>query len=171
MKKYNHNQILTDNKSIEIGRKYAYFEEFPTVIACVEVIEDNSDDEFIKLKLKVAKGIHPTMQGKEGYEFDVSAKKGLYSYPGMWTIKNFNMINLASSMSPAKDLSNIMSVEHAKSVCKMGAGGGQCCRYLTMGSDGFECARLDESFAKEIDERADNGKMNAISKNCDGYGK
>lgn len=168
MKTYVHNQIQTDNKAIELGRNYAYFEEFPTVIACIVVLEDNSDDKFIKLKLKVIKGIHPTMQGKEDHIFDVSAKQGLYSYDGMWTIKNFNAINLASSMSPAK--TPIIDKDHLHNVCKIGTGGGQCCRYLTMGADGFECGRLSESMTKLLDERADSGQMNAISKNCNGYG-
>jgi hypothetical protein len=98
MKTYNHNQILTDNKQVEIGRDYSYFEEFPTAIACVKALEDNSDDEYIKFRIE--KGIHPSMIGKEGKEFEVSAKCGLYSYPGiysypgMWKIKNFNMILL-----------------------------------------------------------------------------
>jgi hypothetical protein len=168
MEKYEHNQIQTDNKQIEIGRNYSYFEEFPNAIACVEAIEDNSDKDFIKFKLKIVKGIHSTMIGKEGQTFDVSAKRGLYAYPGMWRIRNFNMPNIVSAMSPAK--TPVIEMEHWKSVCKPYTG--SCCRYLIMGSDGFECARLgDEEILRQIDERADAGKMNATGKNCEGYGK
>lgn len=170
MKTYNHNQILTDNKSIEIGRNYSYFEEFPNAIACVEAIEDNSDDEFIKLKLKIVKSLHPSMNGKEGEIFECSAKQGLYSYDGMWLIKNFNMINIFPSMSAPKDESLVMEMSRVKEVCKIGAGGGKCCRYLVMGSKGFECASLDPSMKLQIDQRADSGQMNAISINCDGFG-
>jgi hypothetical protein len=89
----------------------------------------------------------------------------------MWLIKNFNIINIAPAMSPPKDPALVIGIEHAKEICKVGAGGGKCCRYLTMGSGGFECARLDKEMEKLIDERADSGNMNAISRNCDGFGR
>lgn len=154
--------------SIEIGRDYAYFEEFPNAIACVKAVEDNSDDETIKFKFRIEKGIHPSMMGKEGSFFEASAARGLFSYTGMWKIKNFNMINIASAMSAPKG--DVIEMEHVKAVCKIGAGEGKCCRYLIMGSGGFECARHTELSAA-IDERADSGQMNAKGKNCEGYGK
>jgi hypothetical protein len=167
--KHQHNQILTDGGEIEIGRNYAYFEEFPNAIACVKALEDNSDDEFIRLKLEVIKPLHLSM--KEGHVFECSAKKGFYSYPGMWLIKHFNIANVLSAMSPPKDGQEKMDDEYVKNVCKPGAGNGKCCRYLTMGTAGFECANLDSEMKVMIDERADSGKMNAIGKNCEGYGK
>jgi hypothetical protein len=77
------------------------------------------------------------------------------------------MPNIASAMSPAKG--PVIETEYWKNVCKPYTG--SCCRYLVMGSDGFECARLSDDMIKTIDERADSGQMNAIGKNCEGYGK
>lgn len=54
-------------------------------------------------------------------------------------------------------------VDHVKNVCKIGRGA-DCCKYLTVGSNGFECAKLT-SLKLAIDRR-DN--MNAKSDNCEG---
>lgn len=169
---YLHNQICTDGGEIEIGRNYAYFEDFPNAIACVEMLEDNSDDESIKFKLKVIKALHPSM--KEGHVFECSAVRGFYAYDGMWKIKHFNIANILSALSPAKVIARDggttiepMPMEHVKTVCKIG--GPDCCRFLILGSTGFECASLDSVMKAQINERADAGKMNAIGKNCNGF--
>ena len=170
MKIYKHNQICTEGGEIEIGtRHYAYFEDYPNAIACVEVLEDNSDDETIKFKLKVVKALHPDM--KDGHTFNCSAVRGFYSYDGMWKLKNFNIANIKSAMSPPKPGQAEMDSEYVKNTCKPSAADGKCCRYLIMGSGGFECANLNPGMKTMIDERADSGKMNAIGKNCEGYGK
>jgi hypothetical protein len=54
--------------------------------------------------------------------------------------------------------------EYRASVCKLGRGH-ECCRYLTMGADGFKCAKRT-SLRFTIDARAST--MNAQGDNCDG---
>lgn len=47
----------------------------------------------------------------------------------------------------------------SKDEVRPGCGAGQgevCCRYLVMGSDGFECGRVRESFKRMLDERGDS---------------
>lgn len=53
--------------------------------------------------------------------------------------------------------------EYRETVCKMGQGE-ECCRYLTCGARGFECAK-HTSFAWQIDRKED---MRARGDNCDG---
>ena len=54
--------------------------------------------------------------------------------------------------------------EHVKNVCKVGKGA-ECCRYITMGADGWSCEKLT-SLAAVIDKRA--ATMNAKGDNCAG---
>ena len=51
--------------------------------------------------------------------------------------------------------------------CKMGKGN-ECCRYLVMGTEGFECAK-DSSLAPTLDSRVANGHFVSQGDNCDGY--
>ena len=44
------------------------------------------------------------------------------------------------------------SVEVAKDTCKLGSGE-ECCKYLLLGPDGFECAKTDEKMKLTIDLR------------------
>jgi hypothetical protein len=67
-------------------------------------------------------------------------------------------------------MSDKMEMDFIKSTCKIGQAE-NCCRYLVMGSGGFECGRLDDKLATTIDQRADGGQMVAVSKNCKGFGK
>jgi len=55
---------------------------------------------------------------------------------------------------------------HVHRVCLIGKGDA-CCRYLVMGSEGFECAK-GSSLRQILDTRADAGSMTAIGDNCDG---
>jgi hypothetical protein len=55
---------------------------------------------------------------------------------------------------------------HAKEVCKLGQGAA-CCRYLTMGPRGWSCEKHGD-LRYYIDDRANAGKMTAVSDNCDG---
>ncbi len=52
-----------------------------------------------------------------------------------------------------------------KEVCKIGQGK-DCCRYLTMGPNGFECAKLNLGLMLTIDARVES--MNAKGDNCEG---
>lgn len=54
-------------------------------------------------------------------------------------------------------------------VCKPGAGA-DCCAYLVVGSQGFECARLT-NMKFVIDLRLADGSMNAMGDNCEGIGE
>lgn len=53
---------------------------------------------------------------------------------------------------------------HVKDVCKIGQGK-DCCRYLMVGGNGFECGKLTV-FKPIIDARV--RKMSAKSDNCEG---
>jgi len=59
--------------------------------------------------------------------------------------------------------------EYVKDVCKMGKGI-ECCRYLMMGSKGWECAKLSDEAKVMIDNRVKAGKFNAQGDNCEGKG-
>lgn len=58
-----------------------------------------------------------------------------------------------------------MLTSHVKDVCKIGQGH-DCCRYLVMGTKGFECAKLQLSLRHTIDGRVH--KMSAQADNCEG---
>lgn len=54
--------------------------------------------------------------------------------------------------------------EHVKNVCKIGQGA-ECCKYLLLGSGGFECGKLT---AKETIDKLWNSTKNAQGDNCEG---
>jgi hypothetical protein len=56
--------------------------------------------------------------------------------------------------------------EVANTVCKMGQREA-CCRYLSMGKDGWSCLKHSE-LRSYIDMRADSKTMNARGDNCEG---
>lgn len=53
-----------------------------------------------------------------------------------------------------------------KDICKIGQGH-QCCRYLVMGTQGFECAKHSE-LAKLLDQRVETQTITARGDNCEG---
>ena len=55
--------------------------------------------------------------------------------------------------------------EKVKEICKPGTT--ECCRYLVVGGDGFECAK-HTSLKGILDTRAEVGQMRATGDNCDG---
>ena len=55
---------------------------------------------------------------------------------------------------------------HAHRVCRIGQGNA-CCRYLVVGSGGFECAKFS-SLRQTLDNRVAAGSITAIGDNCDG---
>ena len=59
-----------------------------------------------------------------------------------------------------------MDIGQAKDICKLGQAE-DCCRYLMVGGNGFECAKLT-SLKADIDEKVKAGKFNAQGDNCDG---
>ena len=56
--------------------------------------------------------------------------------------------------------------EHIKKVCKPGEI--DCCRYLIVSSNGFECAKGDSHFKALLDMRVANKTIRAVGDNCDG---
>lgn len=54
--------------------------------------------------------------------------------------------------------------DHVKNVCKIGQGN-TCCRYLVMGSKGFECAKFT-SLKKLLDDRVMTNTITAQGDNC-----
>jgi len=83
MKKYQHNQICTDNSSIEVGKEYDYTEDGAP--CRVKVLADESNDEMLAFKLEVTQD--PTGRyGGVGSKFEVSAATGNYAFSGMWRL-------------------------------------------------------------------------------------
>ena len=56
--------------------------------------------------------------------------------------------------------------EYMDEVCKMGQGA-DCCRYITVGAEGFLCAKDDPYLKPAIDRRVI--QMTAKGDNCDGW--
>ena len=56
--------------------------------------------------------------------------------------------------------------QHMKEVCKMGQGH-DCCRYIAVGPEGFECCKDDPSMKAVLDKRVP--RMNAQGDNCEGW--
>ena len=56
--------------------------------------------------------------------------------------------------------------EHVKTVCKIGQGN-DCCRYLVMGSPGFECVK-NTSLRSTLDSRVAMNAIVAQGDNCEG---
>lgn len=57
--------------------------------------------------------------------------------------------------------------EHIKNVCKIGQGK-ECCRYLTLGPDGWNCERNNPSAKRMLDLRVESGSFISKGINCDG---
>ena len=61
-------------------------------VAEVEVVENNSDEQWDKFKLKVVKTIQPSQiykPTKDGTVFDVSARKNAGCCGGMWSLDDY----------------------------------------------------------------------------------
>ena len=56
--------------------------------------------------------------------------------------------------------------DNVKNICKIGQGH-DCCRYLTMGPEGF-CCEKKGSLKKLLDERVELKTINARGDNCEG---
>jgi hypothetical protein len=66
----------------------------------------------------------------------------------------------------AEEASSQPDSQWAKEVCRIGQGAG-CCRFLTMGPDGWECQK-GTSMGVLLTTRAGCGLMHAQSDNCPG---
>ncbi|OGM08871.1 hypothetical protein A2Z67_02580 [Candidatus Woesebacteria bacterium RBG_13_36_22] len=56
--------------------------------------------------------------------------------------------------------------DHIKNICKIGQGY-DCCRYLIVGPNGFECAK-NTSLSVLLDSRVENKTITARGDNCKG---
>jgi hypothetical protein len=56
--------------------------------------------------------------------------------------------------------------EHVITICKIGQGF-NCCKYLVVGSDGFECMKINQANKKIIDSNW-GAQKSAQSDNCEG---
>ena len=54
----------------------------------------------------------------------------------------------------------ILDADEAKSICRVGQGS-ECCAFLVMGGDGFECIRMSYPINATIFTRLEEGTMNA----------
>ncbi len=59
-----------------------------------------------------------------------------------------------------------VSTDHAKTVCRIGAGAA-CCRYLTCGAQGLECEKHSD-LRVVLDARVAANQMVSHGDNCDG---
>ena len=62
----------------------------------------------------------------------------------------------------------MVSQEHRDNVCLQGKGK-ECCSYLGMGPNGWQCLKLT-SFRTLLDQRRAEGSIRAMGDNCDGIG-
>ena len=85
MTTFDHNQICTKDKAVEVGKLYDYYEEGH--ICRVKVLEDTSDNDGIGFNLKIEETLSPLF--KEGTEFSCWAATGKFAYSGMWRIYNY----------------------------------------------------------------------------------
>lgn len=63
-------------------------------------------------------------------------------------------------------MKRIIPDEKLNKICKMGQGH-ECCRYITVSSEGFECAK-GTLLQKTLDFRASRNQMTARGNNCKG---
>lgn len=59
-----------------------------------------------------------------------------------------------------------MKDKFVKEICKPGTA--ECCRYLLMGGNGWECAKLQPQTKAHLDDRVARNDMRATGDNCDG---
>lgn len=57
--------------------------------------------------------------------------------------------------------------EYIKQICKIGQGGA-CCKYLVMGTEGFECMKVNSAYKALIDEKWAKEQHVAQGDNCEG---
>lgn len=82
--KYNSSHICTTDKEIEVGKQYQYKED--NWICDVTILEDISDEESIKFKLRIDKMLDWPKDMSD--DFIVSASHGFGAYNGMWRLWN-----------------------------------------------------------------------------------
>lgn len=62
----------------------------------------------------------------------------------------------------------IGTFKHTREICKLGQGE-DCCAFIVMGMDGFECVKGTLT-QQTIELKLAEGTMNAKDDNCKGYG-
>jgi hypothetical protein len=57
--------------------------------------------------------------------------------------------------------------KYIREICNIGQGE-KCCRYLLMGSDGWECGKLNPVWKNQLDDPERRKHMSAQGDNCEG---
>lgn len=98
---FDSNHICTTGKEVVVGKRYQYTED--GYIAAVTVLEDNSDDEAIRFKLRIDERLRWPDWATED-EFDVMAARGPGAYSGMWRIWNDGeYVKITASPAPERN--------------------------------------------------------------------
>ena len=85
MNRYNNcNSICTQDSVIEVGKEYQFYESIPLMIVNVVLIEDNSTEDRVKLKLKCIRSYKNSVG--VGHEFEVSMINEPIGFSGMWRL-------------------------------------------------------------------------------------
>lgn len=81
--KFSHNQIVTKDGKIEVGKQYCYKEDW--MIVEVKIISNDSNKEFVGFTLEVVEVIADSCF-EVGEQFNITAIRGHYAYNGMWRL-------------------------------------------------------------------------------------
>jgi len=79
------NSICTKNSEVIVGNKYQYYESMPSCIWDVELLEDNSDEKMVDIKLKVI-GHIGGIEVKPDTIFNASMVRENIAFGGMWRL-------------------------------------------------------------------------------------
>lgn len=82
--KFEGNHVVTNNKEIEKGKEYQYYESLPLCICNVIVEDMHNDENGYGFKVKVTKPL--TANVKPDDVFEISAAHGNGAYSGMWRL-------------------------------------------------------------------------------------
>ncbi len=69
-------------------------------------------------------------------------------------------------MNKPERVDAVITETHLKEVCQPGTT--ECCRYLTMGRNGFSCEKHTPEINKLLDARVAAGTIRATGDNCGG---
>ena len=76
-----HQQICTEEQTIEVGKQYQYKED--SLIADVEVLSVEETDIWFDMELKIIKS---NIDVGDAKVFTAGASKGKFAYSGMWKL-------------------------------------------------------------------------------------
>ena len=100
------------------------------------------------------------------YPWENVDAKLLSQIPARCQLVTCTTMDLNRGRTNPAQMNRLIPSEHVQIVCKLGQGH-DCCRYLMLGPEGFECGKHGE-FSKYFDQQVAGGKMVARGDNCDG---